>query len=115
MVPGQADTPRENVKESAAINSDSARPRMPQPGSLSDADSDSEHGGRNVAEVAAGLLKCLERQAKDLHQPWLKGSIGEGPNHSNYSDQTSVRIKEILLECIRNSENFNINFSRTFG
>ena len=24
---------------------------------------------------------------------WLKGSIGEGPNHSNYSDQSSVRIR----------------------
>ena len=25
-------------------------------------------------------------------RPSLKGSIGEGPNHSNYSDQSSVRI-----------------------
>ena len=24
--------------------------------------------------------------------PELKGSIGEGPNHSNYSDRSSVRI-----------------------
>ena len=27
---------------------------------------------------------------------WLKGSIGEGPNHSNFSHQSSVRIQEIL-------------------
>ena len=32
----------------------------------------------------------------------LKGSIGEGPNHSNFSDQSSVRIQEILLEFVRN-------------
>ena len=25
-------------------------------------------------------------------QPWLKGSIGEGSNHSNFSDRSSVRI-----------------------
>ena len=34
----------------------------------------------------------------------LKGSIGEGPNHSNSSDQSSVRIQHILLEFIRNSK-----------
>ena len=80
-------------------------------------------------------------------EPKLRGSIGDGPNHSNYSDQSSVRIlgirrkpeflesvenhenqnsekatndplsgqnsvrmKEILLEFIRNSESFNIKF-----
>ena len=30
--------------------------------------------------------EALELQAE------LKGSIGEGPNHSNFSDQSSVRI-----------------------
>ena len=37
----------------------------------------------------------------------LKGSIGEGSNHSNFSDQSSVKIRskfleDILLEFIRN-------------
>ena len=54
MVPGQADTPREN-----------ASPRVRE---STDIHSDSEHGGQNVADVAAGLLKYLERQAEDLHQ-----------------------------------------------
>ena len=35
-------------------------------------------------------------------RPKLKGSIGEGSNHSNFSDQSSVRIQEILFEFIRN-------------
>ena len=35
-------------------------------------------------------------------RPKLKSSIGEGSNHSNFSDQSSVRIQEILLEFIRN-------------
>ena len=46
-----------------------------------------------------------------VRRPKLKGSIGEGPNHSNFSDQSSVRIQEILLEFIRNlkeSGMFNI-------
>ena len=72
MVPGQADTPRENasprVRESTDIHSDSTRPHLPQPRSLSDPELDAEHGGQNVADVAAGLLKYLERQAEDLHQ-----------------------------------------------
>ena len=31
-----------------------------------------------------------------LPKPELKGSIGEGPNHSNFSDRSSVRILGIL-------------------
>ena len=27
-----------------------------------------------------------------LFRAWLKGSIGEGPNHSNFSHQSSVKI-----------------------
>ena len=42
-----------------------------------------------VAERAGGV----ERPRGDRQdEPGLKGSIGEGPNHSNYSDQSSVRI-----------------------
>ena len=28
----------------------------------------------------------------DLSMAWLKGSVGEGPNRTNYSDQSPVRI-----------------------
>ena len=34
----------------------------------------------------------------------LKGSIGEGPNHSNFSDQSSVKIQELLLNNWKNQE-----------
>ena len=30
--------------------------------------------------------------AEILYAPELKGSIGEGPHHSNFSDETSVNI-----------------------
>ena len=39
----------------------------------------------------------------------LKGSIGEGPNHSNFSDQSSVRIQESSAKKTNNSEMFNIS------
>ena len=35
----------------------------------------------------------------------LKGSIGEGPNHSNFSDQSSVKIQELLLKNLKKSRN----------
>ena len=48
--------------------------------------------------------------------PKLKGSIGVGSNHSNFSDQSSVRIQEILLEFIRNLKNQGcLTFSTIFG
>ena len=34
----------------------------------------------------------------------MKGSIGEGPNHSNYSDQSSVRMLSEFLESEENHE-----------
>ena len=40
------------------------------------------------------------------HTPELKGSIGEGPNHSNHSN--SFKIQEMSLENSKISENFNI-------
>ena len=39
-------------------------------------------------------------------RPWLTGSIGEGPNHSNYSDHSSVRILGIRRK-LRTNENQN--------
>ena len=42
-------------------------------------------GGRRGARLAPGR-----------RGPSLKGSIGEGPNRSNFSDQSSVRILGIL-------------------
>ena len=46
---------------------------------------------------AAAAAKVEKLEAMDLRQhveslPELKGSIGEGPNHSNFSDRSSVRI-----------------------
>ena len=38
------------------------------------------------------------RLASSQEEPKLKGSIGEGPNHSNFSDQSSVKIQEIQLK-----------------
>ena len=64
------------------------------------------------------------RQKEDLSEEQseaqLKGSIGEGPNHSNFSDQSSVRIQEILLEFVRNCKKFRnatecSTFSRICG
>ena len=42
-----------------------------------------------------------EAGGADLLEPELKGSIGEGPNHSNYSDRSSVRI--LGIEFFQNS------------
>ena len=36
----------------------------------------------------------------------LKGSIGEGPNHSNFSDQSSVKIQCILLQKVLHVRKF---------
>ena len=48
--------------------------------------------------------------------PGLKGSIGEGPNHSNHSNHSNsfkIRIfRNFSLENSKISENFNINFSK---
>ena len=35
--------------------------------------------------------RCDRRRGRPS-SPWLKGSVGEGPNHSNFSDRSSVRI-----------------------
>ena len=36
--------------------------------------------------------QAAEAEVRSLKNPELKGSIGEGPNHSNFSDQSSVKI-----------------------
>ena len=45
-------------------------------------------------------------------EPELKGSIGEGPNHSNHSNRSnhsnSFKIQEFSLKNSKISENFNI-------
>ena len=47
---------------------------------------------KKAAKTAAVHAEVLERlEAREL-RPKLKGSIGEGPNHSNFSDRSSVRI-----------------------
>ena len=46
-----------------------------------------------------------------VRRPKLKGSIGEGPNHSNFSDQSSVNvvseisIQEFFVSEVRSAEN----------
>ena len=57
---------------------------------------------RDVRELGASLevqgklvevLQVPERvERHEVREPELKGSIGEGPNHSNFSDQSSVKI-----------------------
>ena len=61
------------------------------------------------------VLKDFNNQTVPIEEffPQLKGSIGEGPNHSNFSDRNSVRIlskkiQEFSLENSKISENFNI-------
>ena len=61
--------------------------------------------------LAAGLREGRRHPVEGLAAhagPELKGSIGEGSNHSNFSDHSSVkiavRILEISLEFIRNSK-----------
>ena len=46
-------------------------------------------------------------------QPKLKGSVGEGPNQTNYSDRSSVRIlskinSRIFSRKLKKSQNLNI-------
>ena len=51
--------------------------------------------GRRLPGAPAGCGRPRRRSARGPRSPCgagLKGSIGEGPNHSNYSDQSSVRI-----------------------
>ena len=43
-----------------------------------------------------GLLVQLVAELPE--EPELKGSIGEGPNHSNFSDQSSVKIQKLMLK-----------------
>ena len=51
-------------------------------------------------------------RADPLQLPALKGSIGEGPNHSNFSDRSSVRIQnnECLQNFAENEKEFDENF-----
>ena len=39
-----------------------------------------------------GLLRHLRGAVALAEEPKLKGSVGEGPNQTNYSDRSSVRI-----------------------
>ena len=49
--------------------------------------------------------------------PGLKGSVGEGPNQTNYSDRSSVRIlaKFKKLNCEKNSKNSEILLKKFFS
>ena len=68
-----------------------------------------EHGGEHF--LTPGPPSGSRRRgaaSPGWRGPGLKGSIGEGPNHSNFSDQSSVKIvpeQEILLGFIGNPKN----------
>ena len=57
------------------------------------------------------------RRRSRWSRPGLKGSIGEGPNHSNFSDESTVNIVsefrkfQILLKFIRNPKISRIMFN----
>ena len=54
------------------------------------------------------VLKDFNNQTVPIEEffPQLKGSIGEGPNHSNFSDQSSVRIRSKFRNfCKKNARN----------
>ena len=60
-------------------------------------DEDDAVHGREVVfpDPARGLVAAeVKGPEADLpdDKPWLKGSVGEGPNQTNYSDRSSVRI-----------------------
>ena len=61
--------------------------------------------GRDARDAAVEqpVLLLLHR-LPDRLAPRLKGSIGEGPNHSNFSDRSSVRILGIQRKP-RNGQN----------
>ena len=54
----------------------------------------SKRDARAVEDVVDRPVLPLEQQADagSLAPPRLKGSVGEGPNQTNYSDRSSVRI-----------------------
>ena len=69
---------------------------------------------QDAGEILLG--DALSDGRKATFKARLKGSIGEGPNHSNFSDQSSVRIQEILLnssEILKNQG--RSTFSTIFG
>ena len=60
--------------------------------------------------LSSDLFRTLVDIAnKPAYNAKLKGSIGQGPNHSNHSNHSnSFKIQEFLLENSKISENFNI-------
>ena len=52
----------------------------------------SERPMRREAQLTVGAVAELRDRVVHRREPKLKGSIGEGPNHSNFSDRSSVRI-----------------------
>ena len=48
--------------------------------------------------VVPALAKIADKGDAAAFEAKLKGSIGEGSNHSNFSDRSSVRILAIIQE-----------------
>ena len=61
--------------------------------------------GRISGQWPCGV-QCPDGGGRSVNRPELKGSIGEGTNHSNHSN--SFKIQEFSLENSKISENFNI-------
>ena len=81
---------------------------------ISDTEADEEAAQDAYEQFKGDAQKSID----DKSDPELKGSIGEGPNHSNFSEQSSVKIvseiQKILLEFIRRPKNsgmFNIEYN----
>ena len=67
--------------------------------------------GMSIAELGAPTLAQMLKQVGGGGCPSeLKGSIGEGPNHSNFSDRSSVRILGVRSEFFQNSGIFARKF-----
>ena len=58
-----------------------------------------------TTSTRSAFVECDSNLAdsNETNQAWLKGSIGEGPNQMNYSDQSSVRILGIQRKPRKNT------------
>ena len=68
----------------------------------------------SVREQAGGGKKGKKGKGKGVSYAKLKGSVGEGPNQTNYSDRSSVRILNSFKIQEFSLEKLNSNTPETF-
>ena len=51
-----------------------------------------EQSATKFAAIVSGALTEEVQSTTSAFLAWLKGSVGEGPNRTNYCDQSSVKI-----------------------